>query len=202
MSLWEPGVCNGIEEEKQRGREEGFKCGEGEGCECGLIQKLAVRVVQEQEEAAKVDTLRRTHSAARQRWLHWHERYSSGTCVTSRALLEDALGGSLPLHIACKHCDPSIVKYLANLDKWSIRVTDSHGNTPLHCACLAAAANYDVIELLLAHYPTVPVGERNSDEELPIRLLLEHSDQENSGYMSSMFLLLRANPDVDGGWMI
>ena len=55
-----------------------------------------------------------------------------------------------------------------------------------------------MIELLLAQYPTVPVGERNSDEELPIRLLLEHSDQENSGYMSSMFLLLRANPEM---WM-
>eukprot|EP00985_Skeletonema_marinoi_P025759 scaffold19251_cov124-Skeletonema_marinoi.AAC.2 len=85
-------------------------------------------------------------------------------------------------------------KALVNLDKRSIRVTDSHGNTPLHCACLAA--NYNVIELLLAQYPTVPVGERNSDKELPIQLLLEHSDQENAGYMSCMFLLLRANPEM------
>ncbi|KAK1746913.1 hypothetical protein QTG54_002257 [Skeletonema marinoi] len=41
----------------------------------------------------------------------------------------------------------------------SLLVADHNGDTPLHCACLAA--NYDVIELLLAQYPTAPVGERN-----------------------------------------
>jgi len=63
--------------------------------------------------------------------------------------------GSLPLHIACKHCDHTIVKYLVDLDMRSLLVADHNGDTPLHCACLAA--NYDVIELLLAQYPTAPV---------------------------------------------
>ena len=36
------------------------------------------------------------------------------------------------------------------------------------------------------------------DSELPFQLLLEHDDQDDAGYMSSMFLLLRANPD---NWM-
>eukprot|EP00985_Skeletonema_marinoi_P006345 scaffold2742_cov140-Skeletonema_marinoi.AAC.5 len=104
--------------------------------------------------------------------------------------------GSLPLHIACKHCDPIIVKYLVDLDMRSLLVADHNGDTPLHCACLAA--NFDVIELLLAHYPTVSVGERNVNGELPIQILLEHNDRENAGYMSSMFLLLRGTPEM---WM-
>ena len=91
-----------------------------------------------------------------------------------------------------------INKALVNLDKRSIRVTDSHGNTPLHCACLAA--NYNVIELLLAQYPTVPVGERNSDEELPIQLLHEHSDQENAGYRAVCSFFSERTPRC--GWMI
>eukprot|EP00984_Skeletonema_dohrnii_P023212 scaffold12285_cov109-Skeletonema_dohrnii-CCMP3373.AAC.2 len=104
--------------------------------------------------------------------------------------------GSLPLHIACKHCDPTIVKYLVDLDMRSLLVADHNGDTPLHCACLAA--NYDVIEMLLAQYPAAPVGERNVNGELPIQILLEHDEPENAGYMSSMFLLLRANPEM---WM-
>ena len=70
-------------------------------------------------------------------------------------------------------------------------------DTPLHCACLAA--NYDVIELLLAQYPTAPVGERNVNGKLPIQILLKHDEPENDGYMlSSIFLLLSANPEM---WM-
>ncbi|KAK1746914.1 hypothetical protein QTG54_002258 [Skeletonema marinoi] len=78
----------------------------------------------------------------------------------------------------------------------SLLVADHNGDTPLHCACLAA--NYDVIELLLAQYPTAPVGERNVNDELPVQILLKHDEPENDGYMSSMFLLLRANPEM---WM-
>ena len=105
--------------------------------------------------------------------------------------------GMLPVHVACERYQPDVVKYLVDLDMRSLLVADHNGDTPLHCAC--RAANYGVIELLLTQtYPTAPVGERNVNGELPIQLLIEHSDQENAGYMSCMFLLLRANPEM---WM-
>lgn len=37
---------------------------------------------------------------------------------------------------------------------------------------------------------------------LPIQLLLHHNDQENAGYMSSIFLLLSSNPELWMRWMI
>jgi ankyrin repeat protein len=70
--------------------------------------------------------------------------------------------GSLPLHIACDSPEcTKTVKYLVELDKRSLVVTDDRGNTPLplHRACLDA--NYDVIEMLLAqHHPLHQFGAR------------------------------------------
>ena len=105
--------------------------------------------------------------------------------------------GMLPVHVACERYQPDVVKYLVDLNIMSLRATNNRGDTPLHCAC--RAASYGVIELLFSQtYPNAPVGERNVNGELPIELLIEHSDQENDGYMSSIFLLLRANPEM---WM-
>jgi ankyrin repeat protein len=105
--------------------------------------------------------------------------------------------GSLPLHIECeRHGRPNVCRYLLDLhsDKRSLLVADNQGNTPLHCAC--RGANYDVIALLLAQYPTASVAMRNAKKHLPIQLLLanNHFDQDSVGYVSSIFLLLRANP--------
>ena len=109
--------------------------------------------------------------------------------------------GSLPLHIACERYASNVVDFLVNVNR-SLLVSDDQGNAPLHCACLAA--NYDVIDLLLTKYPTAPASAwtRNLDGDLPIQLLansLGYNDQESiDKYMSSIFLLLRANPDI---WM-
>eukprot|EP00985_Skeletonema_marinoi_P032415 scaffold39129_cov155-Skeletonema_marinoi.AAC.4 len=105
--------------------------------------------------------------------------------------------GSLPIHIACEHHDcPDVIKYLLDLNIDSLLVADNWGNTPLHCACLAA--RYDVIQMILTRYPNAPVATRNVNGDLPIQLLLDNDDQESAGYVSCIFLLLRASP---GMWM-
>lgn len=105
--------------------------------------------------------------------------------------------GSLPLHIACWHIGHSnVVQYFLELDRASLLASDDYGNTPLHIAC--RRANYDAIALFLTQYPDSPVATRNEDGNLPIQLLLanqhDHFPQENVGYVSCIFLLLRANP--------
>eukprot|EP00985_Skeletonema_marinoi_P021786 scaffold13551_cov73-Skeletonema_marinoi.AAC.1 len=104
--------------------------------------------------------------------------------------------GSLPIHIAARVYEcPDVIKYLLDLNIDSLLVADNWGNTPLHCACLDGS--YDVIELLLTQtYPTAPVATRNVDGDLPIQLLLDNDDQESAGYVSCIYLLLRANPEL------
>ena len=105
--------------------------------------------------------------------------------------------GSLPIHIAARVYEcPDVIKYLLDLNIDSLLVADNWGNTPLHCACLEG--RYDVIEMFLTRYPNAPVATRNVDGDLPIQLLLEHDDQESAGYVSCIFLLMRASP---GMWM-
>jgi ankyrin repeat protein len=111
--------------------------------------------------------------------------------------------GSLPLHNECKRSGrPDVCQYLLDHDSdrtRSLLVTDNQGNTPLHCACLGA--KHDVIALLVERYSSAAVAMRNTNEHLPIELLLlasnhGHIDQESASYLNSIFLLLRANPDI------
>eukprot|EP00984_Skeletonema_dohrnii_P009738 scaffold3750_cov111-Skeletonema_dohrnii-CCMP3373.AAC.7 len=103
--------------------------------------------------------------------------------------------GSLPIHIAARVYEcPDVIKYLLYLNIDSLLVADNWGNAPLHCACLEG--RYDVIEMFLTRYPNAPVATRNVDGDLPIQLLLDNDDQESAGYLSSIFLLLRANPEL------
>jgi len=104
--------------------------------------------------------------------------------------------GALPLHIAARYECPDVIKYLVDLNIDSLLVADNLGNTPLRCACFEGS--YDVIEMFLTRYPNAPVATRNVNGDLPIQLLLEHDDQESAGYVSCIFLLLRASP---GMWM-
>jgi len=109
--------------------------------------------------------------------------------------------GSLPLHNECERSGrPSVCRILLDHDSdgRSLLVADNQGNTPLHCACLGASC--DVIALLVEQYPSASVAMRNANEHLPIELLLagnhDHIDQESASYVNSIFLLLRANPDI------
>eukprot|EP00984_Skeletonema_dohrnii_P008322 scaffold3042_cov127-Skeletonema_dohrnii-CCMP3373.AAC.25 len=130
----------------------------------------------------------------------------NGMLPLHRALLEVAPLGAVKLFV---QADPAtlqipdsdgslpITLLQENMSAPILLVADYWGDTPLHCAC--RAANYDMIELLLTQtYPTAPVASRNVDGDLPIQLLLDNDDQESAGYVSCIFLLLRANP---GMWM-
>lgn len=109
--------------------------------------------------------------------------------------------GSLPLHNECE-CNgrPSVCRILLELDsdRRSLLFADNQGNTPLHCACLGA--KHDVIALLVEQYSSAALTMRNANEHLPIELLLagnhDHIDQESASYVNSIFLLVRANPDI------
>jgi len=109
--------------------------------------------------------------------------------------------GSLPLHNECeRNGRPSVCRILLDHDSdrtRSLLVADNQGNTPLHCAC--RGANCDVIALLVERYSSAAVAMRNTNEHLPIELLLLASnhddiDQDSASYDNSIFLLLRATP--------
>ena len=115
----------------------------------------------------------------------------------STLLMSDS-NGVLPLHTAFEHhgC-PNVGQYLLEQDARSLLLADNQGNTPLHCAC--RLAKFDVIAMLVNEYPTAAVATTNANKHLPIQLLLannhSHHDQESAGFVSSIFLLLRANPE-------
>ncbi len=110
-------------------------------------------------------------------------------------------GGALPLHIACQHHgSASVIHYLIGLDTTTLNATDREGNTALHYAC--RGAKYETITMLLEKYDATSVSRRNAHKKLPIDLLWESNavediiDRLSIEYTSSVFLLLRANPEM------
>ena len=105
---------------------------------------------------------------------------------------------ALPLHIACEHHDSaSVVQYLLDLDKRTVRAVDIDNNTALHYAC--RGAKYETIALLLEKYDAASVSKRNAHGKLPIDLLWESSevgDRESFEYTESVFQLVRAYPEM------
>eukprot|EP00984_Skeletonema_dohrnii_P013788 scaffold5745_cov96-Skeletonema_dohrnii-CCMP3373.AAC.5 len=106
--------------------------------------------------------------------------------------------GWLPLHTACKYHEcPNVIKYLLDNCRTSLLVAeDFWGNTPLHYACVEG--RYDAIEMIMTRYPNAPVATRNLDGDLPIQLLLDCDAPYSADYVSCIFLLLKASPEV---WM-
>ena len=105
--------------------------------------------------------------------------------------------GMIPLHAACQHESASVVKYLVGLDSDTLTIVDRDGNTALHHAC--RGAKYDTIALLLGGYGVASVSKRNTDNKLPIHLLLESNevrDREDTKYLESIYRLLRAYPET------
>ena len=106
--------------------------------------------------------------------------------------------GRLPLHIACMHHDSvRVIQYLVGLDATTLDAVDRHGNTALHLA--SRGARYETIALLLDEFDAVSVSKRNTNEKLPIDLLLESDEvlnRECIEYTESVFRLLRANPEM------
>eukprot|EP00986_Skeletonema_menzelii_P005506 scaffold2040_cov132-Skeletonema_menzelii.AAC.3 len=103
--------------------------------------------------------------------------------------------GYLPLHIAL-HDQARLcaINLLVQADP----SPSNDGNIVLHEAC--RLRKYDVIELILAPpYPTAQVCARNLLGELPLQVLLANGDdeQESVRYLSSIFLLLKANPPIE-----
>jgi hypothetical protein len=106
--------------------------------------------------------------------------------------------GTIPLHVACQHNESaSIVEYLLDLDLTALRALDFDDNTALHYAC--RGANHAIIALLLDKYGSMSVSKRNTNNQLPIHLLLESnevSNREDIKYTESIYRLLRANPET------
>jgi ankyrin repeat protein len=122
--------------------------------------------------------------------------------------------GMIPLHIACQHhesdmfplhvafqhndsASTSIVEYLLDRDPSTSRALDFDDNTVLHYAC--RDANHAIIGLLLVKYGSMSVSKRNTNNQLPIHLLLESnevSNREDIKYTESIYRLLRANPET------
>ena len=107
--------------------------------------------------------------------------------------------GYLPLHIALHEgARLGAIKLLIQAAPSTLQTPTNDGNIALHEAC--RLGNYDVIELLVTgEYPTAQVYARNTLGELPLQVLLANGDdeQENARYLSSIFLLLRANPPTE-----
>ena len=106
--------------------------------------------------------------------------------------------GYLPLHIALHEgARLGAIKLLIQAAPSTLLTPSINGNIALHEAC--RLRNYDVIDLLVIEYPTAQVYARNTLGELPLQVLLANGDdeQENVRYLSSIFLLLRANPPTE-----
>jgi ankyrin repeat protein len=107
---------------------------------------------------------------------------------------------TMPLHIACQHHETSsaVVEYLIDLNRVTLTTVDGEGNTVLHYAC--RGANHAIIGLLLDKYGSMSVSKRNTQNQLPIDLLLrkknEVGDEESVEFTESIFRLLRANPET------
>lgn len=106
--------------------------------------------------------------------------------------------GALPLHLACEHHEsPSVAQYLLSLETRSLQAVDYDNNTILHYAC--RGANYGIIAMLLKTHRHLPISQRNAHNELPIQLLWESNkvvDRESINYVDSVFLLLKAFPEM------
>jgi ankyrin repeat protein len=107
--------------------------------------------------------------------------------------------GAMPLHVAVQcHNSTKVVDYLVGLDSDTLTAVDGGGNTALHLAC--RGAKYDTITLLLEKYNAVSVSKTNTNNMLPIHLLLESNAvtdrEEDIKYTESIFRLLRAYPDT------
>ena len=106
--------------------------------------------------------------------------------------------GALPVHLACEHHEsPSVVQYLLSIDTRSVQAVDYENNNILHYAC--RGANYCILSMLLKTYSDLPASKRNQDGQLPIHLLWESKkviDRESIDYVDSVFLLLKAFPEM------
>ncbi|KAK1734147.1 ankyrin repeat domain-containing protein [Skeletonema marinoi] len=105
--------------------------------------------------------------------------------------------GLIPLHVACRHHDSTVVQYLVGLDTTTLDAMDREGNTALHCACLGA--EFDTIALLLDKYDAVSVSKRNAQKKLPIDILWDSNavvNRESVEYTESVFRLLKAYPET------
>jgi len=105
--------------------------------------------------------------------------------------------GLIPLQVACRHHDSTVVQYLVGLDTTTLDAVDREGNTALHCACLGA--EFDTIALLLDKYDAVSVSKRNAQKKLPIDILWDSNavvNRESVEYTESVFRLLKAYPET------
>ena len=105
--------------------------------------------------------------------------------------------GMLPFHTACRYSSTDVVEYLLTLDNTSLNHCDPKNNSALHYAC--QGGNCEVVKLLLEM--NVPsVSERNTDDKLPIQILLESEDHEvdhsSPEFVETIWLLLLAYPLV------
>ena len=105
--------------------------------------------------------------------------------------------GATPLHIACTYSSAGVVEYLLEVDDRLLHHCDQKKNSVLHNAC--QGGNCEVVKLLIER--NVPsVSERNTDNKLPIQLLLEsveHQVDHNSPeYIEAIWLLLLTYPSV------
>ena len=103
--------------------------------------------------------------------------------------------GNIPLYLAIKHADVSIVRHLIEANIESLKASDSSGNCALHLACLAGKC--DIINCILEK-STHGASIRNLDGKLPIQLLMYDAkcDRGSLGYTGAVHHLLFAYPNV------
>eukprot|EP00956_Cyclotella_meneghiniana_P030103 scaffold74946_cov46-Cyclotella_meneghiniana.AAC.5 len=97
------------------------------------------------------------------------------------------------LHIAIQSSNLDTVKYLVGCHDDLLKTLDNNDNLPLHHACLGG--NFDAITFIIKK-STFGVTLQNSDEKIPIELLLYESecDRNSMEYVEAVRCLLRANP--------
>eukprot|EP00956_Cyclotella_meneghiniana_P020127 scaffold35154_cov40-Cyclotella_meneghiniana.AAC.2 len=101
--------------------------------------------------------------------------------------------GHTVLHIASRSCNLNTIKYLVGCDRQLLKTLDNNQNLPLHHACLRV--NFDAITFIIEQ-STFRMTLQNSDEKIPIELLLYESecDRNSTEYVEAVRCLLQANP--------
>ena len=124
-----------------------------------------------------------------------HDRPELVSFLIERGCDQSALNsdGQLPLHVAAAHSSFEIVKLVSCCD---VNRQDNAGNTPFHLACKRVVSAESVKTLkYLAFDKRCKRGVRNSEQELPLHILIGSLDKNSSQLDNVIMKVIDSCPD-------
>jgi hypothetical protein len=107
--------------------------------------------------------------------------------------------GQVPLHLACLHSMPKLIRVLLNQPGASLDVPDAAGNTPLHCACLSnnQQAALDTVKMMIQECGcNVHVAAKNNQGQTPYDVAVLNSVRQ---YLLPLQLQQETQQAIDNG---